>query len=118
MNLLRRQKKYKPPKKVEGFDDIRTGQIMVLWNDIRPSPSRCQIGERVKIPMKSGNLAVYELIDVDYLNSVDWNWYTLRFVGYNAHLEEIFQFRNIFVNYLLKLKQQRLDLMKKIYRVG
>lgn len=78
-------RKYKPPKKIV-IDDIRTAQIMTLWSYIKPTPSHCNIGDKVTIPMKSGKTGLYELIDIDWSthwsSDVDWEWYVLRFIGY------------------------------------
>jgi hypothetical protein len=82
------KKKYKPPKQVDGFEDIKTSQIMTLWSYINPRLNTCQVGDKVTIPMKSGKVAIYELIEKDFSthwsSDVDWEWYILRFVGYSS----------------------------------
>jgi len=61
---------------------LKFGQIHSLWYECNPEPSKLKYGETCTIPMESGKIGVYELVDIKWHLSCDWQWYTLKFVGY------------------------------------
>jgi hypothetical protein len=64
---------------------------MKLWEYIKPPPNQVKVGDTMTIPMKSGRLGVYVLIEVDYSthwsSDVDWEWYILRFIKYESEVQ-------------------------------
>jgi hypothetical protein len=65
-----------------GIENIRTSQIMNLWTHLNPKPSKVKIGESIEVPMQSGKIGIFKLIDVDWNTNTDWQWYELEFMNY------------------------------------
>ena len=68
-----------PFKKKVKVAPIRTASIMTFWFD-HGCPN--EIGQEIKVAMKSGRWAVFKLVNIEPAWNVDWSWYDFEFIKY------------------------------------